>query len=133
MSKIKDLLATVEGIEDLEPAKPSIETIAKMAVATCCPPDVRETIRNEAQFEYGTDDDGHIEVYLENFCDICQSIARDELDKLIESFHLDLSDTEYFETLDIARDMLADAYADFEWELCDNELNDYNVDKKFLN
>lgn len=133
MSKIKDLLATVEGIEDLEPAKPSLETIAKIAVAKCDRPAVEETIENEAQFEYGTDDDGHVEVYLENYCDICQSIARDSLDEMIEECCLDLSDTEYFEALDIARDMLADAYADFEWELCDNELNDYNVDKKFLN
>lgn len=133
MSKIKDLLATVEGIDDLEPAKPSVETIAKMAVEKCEKPDVEKTIENEAQFGYGTDDDGHVEVYLENFCDICQSIARDSLDEMIEECCLDLSDTEYFKALDIARDVLADAYADFESELCDNELNDYNVDKKFLN
>lgn len=132
MSKIKDLYAETEGIEDLMPAKLSMSTIAKAVANSCRGIATEDEIANEAQFEVSIDDDGHECVFLENFMTICERIAREHLDDMIEQNHIDLTDTEYFATLDIARDMLADDYADYESQLCEDfeQDNKYKLDER---
>lgn len=127
MSKIKDLYAEAEGIDDLMPTKPSMSTIAKAVANSCRSVATEDEIANEAEFEVSIDDDGHECVYVENFMDICESIAREHLDDMIEQNHIDLTDTEYFNTLDLARDMLADDYAGYESQLCE----DFEQDNKY--
>lgn len=120
MSKIKDLYAEAEGIEDLKPTKLSISTIAKAVADGCQGVATEDEIANEAQFEVSIDDDGHECVYVENFMTICERIAREHLDNMIEQNHIDLTDDEYFRTLDLARDFIADDYADYESQLCED-------------
>ena len=124
MSRIKDLYAEAEGIDDLIPVKPSINSIAKAVADSCKGVATEDEIANEAEFEVSIDDDGHECIYLENFLDICERIAREHLDNMIEQNHIDLTDTEYFNTLDLARDIIADVYADYESQLCEDAEQD---------
>lgn len=135
MSKIKDLLAETEGIDDLKPVKiPVITYVEKLAnevFKLAVRDKTRDEIYNRANYDFGEDDEGHKEVYLENFLDICKDIATDWLDELIQTQHHDLTDTEYFEIIELASARLADHYADYESELCEEVLADdkYKLDE----
>mgnify|MGYP006974604221 CR=1 FL=1 len=106
MSRIKDLYAEAEDIDDLKVptrfgkafgdfiTKVDNNRIADTVLAWSKTPQVEDYIADNARFELG-DDDGHPCMFLENFTTLCDEIATDTLEKLIEHEHLDLSDKEY--------------------------------------
>jgi len=142
MSRIKDLLAEQEDIDDLkapvrfskgfaDSAKESdlkriTGTVARWAKSMY----TEDYIADNAKFEMG-DDDGQPCMYLENFTSICDEIAQDLLDQLIEQEHLDLSDEEYKQVIESASALIADFYADYEDALCADAFKDWSLDNKY--
>lgn len=126
MSRIEDLLAEVEGIDDLE--RPLYQKLGEQAYAKAKNWDgVRSWFRSNAEYEAGIDDEGHTEYYFENFFDLCDEACTQTLDQLIEDQHLDIDDTTYTLAIDYAKAWLADTLADFEAEC----IQDYMSDQKY--
>lgn len=142
MSKIKDLLAIQEGINDLmpEPTKynkafydamqeETKKRIGEQVYAKALHWEgLREFISGNANYEAGVDDEGHTEWYFENFLDLCYEVCEDVLNEYIEDQHVDLNDSEYESIIEYARDWLADTLADFESEC----VRDANADNKYI-
>lgn len=120
MSKIKDLYAIENEIDDLMPVrKPSVETIVGAAVkqATAYSQDVYDELFENAQFTQGRDDEGHIELYFENYIELCNDIADKAIDHIMEDWQLDLTHDEYRVVLQKVADIIADTYADYESDI----------------
>lgn len=143
MSKIKDLLAEEENIDDLKvPTRfgkafsDFITTVDNNRIAETVlewskTPQVEDYIADHAYFGLG-DDDGQPCMFMENFTTLCDEIALDTLDRLIEQEHYDLSDKEYAQIVEHASNLIADHYSDYESTLCADEMMDYNRDKKYF-
>ena len=131
MSKIKVLFAEEEGIDDLMPTRPSNDNIATIVLNWSKKMATEDYIADNAEFGLG-DDDGQPCMFMENFVDLCEEIAQQSLDELIEQEHYDLSDEDYKYILERASALIADFYADYEDALCADEITDYNRDKQFL-
>ncbi len=142
MSRIKDLLAEVENIVDLKTDDEEIKKQAKFerdllikryaeAVSNSAKGIASEDfIADSARYEVG-DDDGHMCVFLENFTILCDDLAEEHLDALIEQNHIDMDDAMYRDVLDRASAILADFYADYESELCEDMAKDLKLDIKY--
>lgn len=127
MSRIKDLLAEEQNIDDLK--RPLYQEIGEMIYVKAKSWDgIRSWFRNNAEYDAGEDDDGHTEWYFENFLDLCKQVVNGALDNLIEEEHLDISDETYNRAIEYARDWLADTLADFESEC----IQDYVSDHKYI-
>ena len=127
MSKIKDLLAEEQNIDDLK--QPLYQTLGEMAYVKAKNWDgIRSWFRSSAEYDAGKDDEGHTEWYFENFLDLCEQVVNGALDNLIEEEHLDISDETYSRAIEYARDWLADALADFESEC----IQDYVMGRKYI-
>ena len=127
MSKIKDLLAEEQNIDDLK--RPLYQELGEMIYVKAKSWDgIRSWFRSNAEYEAGKDDEGHTEWYFENFEKLCEQAVTDTMDKLIEDEHLDISDETYNRAIEYARDWLADALADFESEC----IQDYVMDRKYI-
>ena len=127
MSRIKDLLAEEQNIDDLK--RPLYQELGEMIHVKAKNWDgLRSWFRNNAEYDAGKDDEGHTEWYFENFTDLCKQAVNGAMDKLIEEEHLDISDETYSRAIEYARDWLADALADFESEC----VQDYVMDRKYI-
>ena len=136
MSKIKDLFAEEENIDDLKVpvhfGKDFVaivnESDAKRIVAMLCEACkgkwVKDVIANDAEYGFGTDDRGYPECYMENYLSIIDDIVTEKFDDIIAEQHLDLMDSEYNAIKDAAVGVIADFYADYESECCQILLND---------
>ena len=127
MSRIKDLLAEEQNIDDLK--RPLYQELGEMIYVKAKNWDgVRSWFRNNAEYDAGKDDEGHTEWYFENFLDLCKQVVNGALDNLIEEEHLDISDETYNRAIEYGRDWLADTLADFESEC----IRDYVSDQKYI-
>lgn len=125
MSKIMDLYAIENGIEDLiPPRKPDLKQEAERVALNVDYNWAIDEFRKNIELSYGYDDEGHPEVYFENFIDICNDIAECTLDSYIENNHLDLTDDEYNEVRARAADIIANNYADEEEDIKKDTLED---------
>lgn len=127
MSRIKDLLAEEQNIDDLK--RPLYQELGEMIYVKAKNWDgIRSWFRNNAEYGAGEDDEGHTEWYFENFLDLCEQAVNGALDNLIEEEHLDISDETYNRAIEYGRDWLADTLADFESEC----IQDYVSDQKYI-
>ena len=127
MSRIKDLLAEEQNIDDLK--RPLYQELGEMIYVKAKNwVGLRSWFRNNAEYDAGKDDEGHTEWYFENFENLCEQAVTDTLDKLIEDEHLDISDETYSRAIEYGRDWLADTLADFESEC----VRDYVSDHKYI-
>lgn len=127
MSRIKDLLAEEQNIDDLK--RPLYQELGEMIYVKAKSWDgIRSWFRNNAEYGAGEDDEGHTEWYFENFEDLCEQAVNGALDNLIEEEHLDISDETYNRAIEYGRDWLADTLADFESEC----IQDYVSDQKYI-
>lgn len=127
MSRIKDLLAEEQNIDDLK--RPLYQELGELAYVKAKNwGEVRSWFRSNAEYGAGEDDEGHTEYYFENFLDLCDEACTQTLDQLIEDQHLDIDDTTYTMAIDYAKDWLADTLADFESEC----VADYANDQKYI-
>ena len=127
MSRIKDLLAEEQNIDDLK--RPLYQELGEMIYVKAKGRDgIRSWFRNNAEYDAGKDDEGHTEWYFENFTDLCRKVVNGALDNLIEEEHLDISDETYNRAIEYGSDWLADTLADFESEC----IRDYASDQKYI-
>lgn len=127
MSRIKDLLAEEQNIDDLK--RPLYQELGEMIYVKAKNWDgLRSWFRSNAEYDAGKDDEGHTEWYFENFTDLCEQAVNGALDNLIEEEHLDISDETYNRAIEYGRDWLADTLADFESEC----IQDYVSDHKYI-
>lgn len=127
MSRIKDLLAEEQNIDDLK--RPLYQELGEMIYVKAKSWDgIRSWFRSNAEYDAGKDDEGHTEWYFENFLDLCEQVVNGALDNLIEEEHLDISDETYNRAIEYGRDWLADTLADFESEC----IQDYVSDQKYI-
>lgn len=144
MSRIKDLLAEEENIDDLKaPTRFGKEfsafitsadnkRIAENVLRYARTPKIEDYIADNAIFGLG-DDNGQPCMFMENFTMMCDRIAIDTLDMLIKQEHYDLSDLEYAQIVEHASNLIADYYADYEDALCVDAFADYECDSKYAN
>lgn len=140
MSKIKDLYAEVNDIDDLKPAKSvydktfmdrvkqddedrAVRMIYEKGKAWV---GARDWFREKAEFGCGYDDEGHKETYFENFTELCDQAAMELTDHFIFDQHFDMSDEQYDRITTKVGDLLADHYADLESEI----IADYEADQE---
>lgn len=127
MSRIKDLLAEEQSIDDLK--RPLYQELGEMIYVKAKSWDgIRSWFRSNAEYGAGKDDEGHTEWYFENFEKLCEQAVNGALDNLIEEEHLDISDETYNRAIEYGRDWLADTLADFESEC----IQDYVSDQKYV-
>lgn len=127
MSRIKDLLAEEQNIDDLK--RPLYQELGEMIYVKAKSWDgIRSWFRSNAEYDADKDDEGHTEWYFENFLDLCKQVVNGALDNLIEEEHLDISDETYNRAIEYGRDWLADTLADFESEC----IQDYVSDHKYI-
>lgn len=135
MSKIMDLVAEVEGIDDLKPTynreffdhvqksdeERAIEQIVKKGTEW---DGARRYFTEHASFTMDYNDEGLKELYFENFVELCDKAAMELTDGFIEEQHFDMDDAQYDRITNKVGDLLADYYADLESEIIDDELAD---------
>ena len=127
MSRIKDLLAEEQNIDDLK--RPLYQELGEMIYVKAKNWDgIRSWFRSNAEYDAGKDDEGHTEWYFENFEKLCEQAVNGALDNLIEEEHLDISDETYNRAIEYGRDWLADTLADFESEC----IQDYVSEQKYI-
>lgn len=127
MSRIKDLLAEEQNIDDLK--RPLYQELGEMIYVKAKSWDgIRSWFRSNAEYGAGKDDEGHTEWYFENFEKLCEQAVNGALDNLIEEEHLDISDETYNRAIEYGRDWLADTLSDFESEC----IRDYVSDQKYI-
>lgn len=126
MSRIKDLLAEEQGIDDLK--RPLYQVLGEQAYVRAKNwGEMRGWFRDNAEFDAGIDDEGHTEYYFENFFDLCEEVITSELDKLIEDQHLDISDETYSQAIDYGASWLAETLADFEAECIQDYMSEIKI------
>lgn len=126
MSRIKDLLAEEQNIDDLK--RPLYQELGEQAYVKAKNWDgVRDWLRDNADFDAGEDDEGHTEYYFDNFLDLCEQAITDMVDAIIEDQHLDISDETYSQAIDYGRDWLADTLADFESECIQDYVSEIKI------
>lgn len=135
MSRIKILLAEEENIDDLKVPvhfgkdffdsvqEQDLKRLVGAVVSAAKRKETEEEIALRANYTYDYGDEGDLEAYLENFLEIIEDIATDWTDEIVATQHYDLSDTEYAKVIELAKDLLADYYADYESQLCSEALD----------
>ena len=127
MSRIKDLLAEEQNIDDLK--RPFYQELGERAYVRAKNwAGIRSWFRENAVYGDGEDDEGHTEYYFENFEQLCEEAITEMVDKIIEENALDISDETYSRAIDYGRDWLADTLADFESEC----VADCEADQKYI-
>lgn len=115
MSRIKDLLAEEQGIDDLK--RPFFQELGERAFVRAKNWDGwRDWFIENAQYSAGTDDQGRTEYYFENFEQLCEEAITEMVEKIVEENALDISDDVYSDAIEYGKDWLADTLADFESE-----------------
>lgn len=135
MSKIMDLVAEVEGIDDLKPTynrgffdhvqKSDEERAIKQIVKKGTEWDgARRYFTEHASFTMDYNDEGLKELYFENFVELCDKAAMELTDGFIEEQHFDMDDSMYDRITNKVGDELANYFADLEQEIINDELAD---------
>lgn len=135
MSKTMDLVAEVEGIDDLKPTynREFFDSVQKSDEARAVEyifkkgkewDGARRYFTEHASFAMDYNDEGLKELYFENFVELCDKAAMELTDAFIEDQHFDMDDAQYDRITNKVGDLLADYYADLESEIIDDELAD---------
>lgn len=135
MSKIMDLVAEVEGIDDLKPTynREFFDSVQKSDEARAIEQifdkgkkwdGARRYFTEHASFTMDYNDEGLKELYFENFVELCDKAAMELTDGFIEEQHFDMDDAMYDRITNKVGDLLADYYADLESEIINDELAD---------
>lgn len=128
MSKVKDLLAEVEGIDDLRPVynREFFDSVQKRDEERAVEQifnkgkefkDAYDWFKGKAEFGGGYDEEGHYETYFENFTELCDQAAMELTDAFIQDQHFDMDDDQYDRITNKVGDLLADYYADMESDI----------------
>ena len=107
MSKIKDLYAETEGIDDLMPPQSEKDRLKKILWAkTKRFMNLEDWLYERAEWGVGYDEEGHIDFDVINLDHLADTAATDLVEGYIESEHYDMSDDLYSELIDWLGDEL---------------------------
>lgn len=116
MSKIKDLLAEEEGIEDLMPTK----AMAKYRllddmrhVISDNAKDIRSELSEKAEFDVDCDDEGRQTPIIKNYDSMLDSIAEGYLEDYVFQQQVDVHDDEYDWVLKHLKEEVALSFEDY--------------------
>lgn len=113
MSKIKDLYAVENNIDDLIPAESLGDKVFAKAKQLFDPNYFYEC----AIYDKRYDEFGHVETVVENFQLLCDGLAEDSMDEYIQEQHLDISNKVYLNTIKTVSASIANWLAEFELEM----------------
>jgi len=128
MSKIKDLYAEVNDIDDLRPVynREFFDSVQKSDEERAVEQifnkgkefkDAYDWFKDKAEFGGGYDEEGHYETYFENFTELCDQAAMELTDAFIQDQHFDMDDDQYDRITNKVGDLLANYYADMESDI----------------
>lgn len=103
MSKIRDLYAEEEGIEDLmrpDAVRKSELLKAVERVIDDNFKDIRSQLSEDAEFDVDWDDEGHESLMISNFDSMCDSVAESYLEDYVYINQVDINDDDYSWVLD---------------------------------
>lgn len=101
MSKIKDLYAEAEGIEDLMPPQSKKDRLKKILLARAHRfMNLEDWLYERVEWSFGYDEEGHLDVGVANFDQLADEAATDLVESYIEDEHYDMSDELYSELID---------------------------------
>ena len=136
MSKIKDLFAEEENIDDLKvPVRygkdfydsvqaSDLERFYNAVLKRLKESWVEDELRNLLVVGEGGTDEGYSEPYFDNYTYIIKAAVDEAIDELIENEHYDLSDSDYKKIYPKLVEETADYWYAFSTEHCKNLLND---------
>jgi hypothetical protein len=125
MSKIKDLYAEAEGIEDLMPVQSAKERIQKVLLAKAHRfMNLEDWLYERVEWSFGYDEEGHLDVGVANLDQLANEAANDLVDGYIEDEHYDMSDEMYSELIDWLGDKLADEWESMTSTLVERKIED---------
>lgn len=112
MSKIKDLYAVENGIDDLMPVdhKNAIKSVLLARANRFL--NTEDWLYDRATWAVDYDDEGHKSWSINNLSHLADMAATDLVDSYIEDQHYDMSDSMYSELIDEIGDTLADRWED---------------------
>ena len=122
MSRIKDLLAVERNIEELMPTdKERVEAllpaIQEKVYKSLITQKTEDYLWKFAEIGAGLDDEGHEELYVENFVRMCEGLAEDAMNEYVEQNALDIDEKKFFEVVEWVGAQLANHYADLESDI----------------
>lgn len=125
MSKIKDLYAETEGIDDLMPPQSEKDRLKKILLARAKRfMNLEDWLYARAEWGVGYDEEGHIDFDVINFDHLADTAATDLVEGYIEDEHYDMSDELYSELIDWLGDELIKDWEDIEHTLVRRKLDD---------
>lgn len=113
MSKIKDLLAEEEGIDDLIPPKESVKNKLLSDMEHVIGDNSKDIVRElyeYAEFDYDEDELGHQSLIITNFDRMCDDIAEGYLEDYVYQQHVDISDDDYNWVLEQLKECVAESF-----------------------
>lgn len=123
MSKIKDLLAEEEKIDDLMKTNEADEQLDWVRVSGIVFGNIKkhlahikESMLRDAEWGYSTDEEGHSELCFVNFGYQCDHYASSFLDDYISNESVDISDEDYVSIQKTLKEALMEELEDFEAE-----------------
>ena len=127
MSKIKDLYAEVEGIDDLMPPQSEKDRLKKILWAKAKRfMNLEDWLYDRAEFDYRQIEDGGVavEMFISTLPQLAEMAATDLVEGYIESEHYDMSDELYNELIDWLGAELVKDWEDIERVLVRRKLDD---------
>ena len=127
MSKIKDLYAEAEGIDDLMPPQSEKDRLKKILLARAKRfINLEDWLYDRAEFDHRQiDDDGvAVEMFVSNLPQLAEEAATDLVESHIEDEHYDMSDELYSELIDWLGAELVKEWEDIEHVLVRRKLED---------
>lgn len=139
MSKIKDLYAAVNHIDDLEPTHydktfylavqegDKARIVRQVLERALKSSELRSWLASNAEYSIDYNEGGLKEYNFENYEYLCEEVAQGNLDEYIEEQALDITDAEYTELIERIRDELIEKLDGYKYEC----VQDYIMDSKY--
>lgn len=125
MSKIKDLYAETEGIDDLMPPQSEKDRLKKILLAQAKRfMGLEDWLYARAEWGIGYDDNLHYYFYVKNMEQMADTAATDLVEGYIEDEHYDMSDELYSELIDWLGDELIKDWEPVERTLVNRKVED---------
>lgn len=125
MSKIKDLLAIENDIDDLKPVKKVEDTFIDRSrllknlehVIWDNAKVIRQELYERAEYDEWVDEEGHKNVEIRNFDEVCEQIAEGFMESYVYHQQIDISDEAYDLVLSDLKSYTVDCFDDYYMEL----------------
>lgn len=134
MSKIRDLYAIAEDIDDLVPEGATclfihIDEIVQRIIASLSDEVVHNYLYAYAEYDDDCDEQGRHALYFANYNELCNELAEDATMQYIEDSHLDVADATCNTIIASLGDVIARKYVNVECECVADAIDNSREDK----